>query len=474
MNSYRDDNESNDSTPSEFQVLIRAMQQLISSQNALTESIGDQTAKTKYTVSSNPKISIKIPIFKGEPNENVHAWLLQCHTIFEAQEINSSQSRIRYAATGLEGAALQWYLNKVAHASDEEKNAFAGWETFQKEIKTAFMPLNYQHHLRQQLRKLRQIGTVQEYGTQFRNIIGQISDIAELDKVTYFIEGLKPATKMEVAYQAPDNFEDAWALAIRFDTAMFSSRRDFSNKTSHRFTSTPKPSTLRNNGNNSEPIPMELDHIKASRFNNKKGTFKGNCYKCGTLGHIAKNCRVKKKTNLSNNEYTSSTSTSTPPTPSPAATNNSLELTQVGENKEQLLRFNGKINGYPAWILLDSGASKNFIDEKFVNKYKLITKSIPPLSVELVSGQELGINKSCEIQQLELGIYRTTNISTQVLPLQRYDLILGKPWFYHANPLINWRQNTLTFEYGSKVIKVTADTKSHYQTTSSCNSVFIS
>src|SRR5947208_1757033 len=26
---------------------------------------------------------------------------------------------------------------------------------------------------------------------------------------------------MEVAYQSPDTFENAWALAIRFDTAMF-------------------------------------------------------------------------------------------------------------------------------------------------------------------------------------------------------------------------------------------------------------
>ena len=48
------------------------------------------------------------------------------------------------------------------------------------------------------------------------------------------------------------------------------------------------------------------------------------------------------------------------------AANNSLELTHVEMNQEQLLHFNGKINGHPAWILLDSGASRNFIDEKFV------------------------------------------------------------------------------------------------------------
>ena len=42
-----------------------------------------------------------------------------------------------------------------------------------------------------------------EYETQFRNLVGQITAIEELDKVAYFIDGLKQATKMEVNYQAP-------------------------------------------------------------------------------------------------------------------------------------------------------------------------------------------------------------------------------------------------------------------------------
>ncbi|CAG8701413.1 1916_t:CDS:2, partial [Racocetra fulgida] len=52
-------------------------------------------------------------------------------------------------------------------------------------------------------------------------------------------------------------------------------------------------------------------------------------------------------------------------------TNNSLELTQVEKNCEWLLKFNGKINDHPAWILLDSGASRNFIDKDFATQNKL-------------------------------------------------------------------------------------------------------
>ena len=49
--------------------------------------------------------------------------------------------------------------------------------------------------------------------------------MGELDKVIYFIDGLKPATKMKVSYQAPEILEDAWKLTICYDTAMFGTGR---------------------------------------------------------------------------------------------------------------------------------------------------------------------------------------------------------------------------------------------------------
>src|ERR1700741_1007538 len=242
----------------EFEKLVEAMQFLMNSQYKLTTALKAK-GTTGTPIPPASKISIKVPTFKGDPKENAKAWLLQCHTVFEVQGIDDSQTRIRYAATGLEGAALQWYLSKATAFEGSDENPFEGWRDFQASIKAAFMPPNYQHHLRQQLRKLKQTGSVQEYGMNFRNLIGQIDEIAEIDKVTYFIEGLKPATKMEVAYQAPDNFEDAWALAIRFDTAMFSSsRREFSPQVSHRYgsSSSSKSSFTRNHGNNSGSSPM--------------------------------------------------------------------------------------------------------------------------------------------------------------------------------------------------------------------------
>ena len=137
---------------------------------------------------------------------------------------------------------------------------------------------------------------------------------------------------------------------------------------------------------------------------------------------------MQKRTKFNNNieEHTNKTSE-----------NNNAELTYLEDNRERLLRFNGKVNGHSALILLDSRASRNFINEKFVKRTNMPTKETKSFSVSLADGTEKGINKAVNINLLQLGSYRTTGIDAQVLNLQRYDMILGKPWLFHANPKID-------------------------------------
>jgi len=96
-----------------------------------------------------------------------------------------------------------------------------------------------------------------------------------------------------------------------------------------------------------------------------------------------------------------------------------------------------------------------------------------PLTIELADGRKKEVTSEVKIQKLELDEYRTTGITAQLLNLQRYDAILGKPWLYHANPNINWRSNTLTFQYGKRTINVNASTKKP-SIDSECSSVYIS
>ena len=53
--------------------------------------------------------------------------------------------------------------------------------------------------------------------------MGQVTDMSAIDQVTYFVEGLRPATQAEVNYRSPSTLEDAWKLAIAYDNAYFRS-----------------------------------------------------------------------------------------------------------------------------------------------------------------------------------------------------------------------------------------------------------
>ena len=116
------------------------------------------------------KISVKIPAFKGAPKENVMLWMLQVQNLFNAQGIIDKQTRIYYATTGFEGAALHWYLNLVAAAGNNA--AFADWDTFATALRAAFQLPNFEQYIRQQIRNLRQTGSIQNYTSQFKNFVG--------------------------------------------------------------------------------------------------------------------------------------------------------------------------------------------------------------------------------------------------------------------------------------------------------------
>ena len=153
------------------------------------------------------------------------------------------------------------------------------------------------------------------------------------------------------------------------------------------------------------------------------------------------------------------------------ASNNNLEISQIESSCKQLLRINGTIDGKSAWILIDSGATENFISDKFVKQHRFPTQKSTPLPVQLADRHNKETNQVTQIKNLNFNSYRTSNLTAYVMTLQRYDMILGKPWLHDTNPVIDWQQNTLTFRVGRKLITETAD-NSQSNKNSECNSLY--
>jgi len=216
-------------------------------------------------------LQLKLPHFYGKAGENVTTWIFQCESVFTAKGINDDRQRLHYVAGCLFEAALHWFQNASLEA-DEDNPAFEGqWTTFIVDIKKAFQPPHYQQILRRQLNTLKQSGHVQDYVYKFRNLVGQIEGMGQLDQVMHFVEGLKPVTRVEVNYRAPDTLAQAIDIAITYDTARFGPGRVTSSSSSgnsHQgYNRNQNYNQHQRHQGNDGPQPMELDNINRRNGN---------------------------------------------------------------------------------------------------------------------------------------------------------------------------------------------------------------
>jgi transposase InsO family protein len=427
-------------------------------------------------------LPVKLPTFKGVPNENVDSWLFQIEEIFKARRVTADEDKLHYIAVLVEGCALQWYQNVC------RKESLSSWNDFKQGLRLSFRPPHFPQAIRKQLKALKQRADIQEYVFKFRNLIGQVDDMAEMDQIVYFVDGLKPSTRAKVEYKAPVSLEDAIRIAIQFDSAMFSEKA-FNAR--------------------SVPVPMDLGMME----------FNGKCFNCSDFGHRATDCkrprRVAKgderpaawKMNGSNRSSLSgdpvmksqiaprSSSGSSHRGKVPSAgrsalltavtplsdvqepANELMEENDWAQNSEdyldysgpegiepkcsmlarsqakskaqgKLLTISGKLNGRAVRVLVDSGASENFISEKAVKIAGCQTRNKVESPVVLADGRKVNSKKETLPCDLMMGTYKG-KMKFVVFPLPRYDVILGKGWLEKINPRIDWRENVIEFrEHG--------------------------
>ena len=106
------------------------------------------------------------------------------------------------------------------------------------------------------------------------------------------------------------------------------------------------------------------------------------------------------------------------------------------------LVLQGQCNGRPASFLVDSGATHDFVAQRFVDSEN---------SAESVRCRShtvwMADGRACPTTQelsgrLQLGAFSEERLLL-VCPLEGYDVVLGKPWLTDHNPLVDWKCHTV-------------------------------
>ena len=115
------------------------------------------------------------------------------------------------------------------------------------------------------------------------------------------------------------------------------------------------------------------------------------------------------------------------------------------QNYSALLEAQGVILGQVANCLMDDGATGDFISSSFVKKLQVTPVSAPSRQIKLA------IKNNSTPAQCNMGITVPIALSSlvenryfDIADLDHYDVILGMPWHEDHNPVINWKEKTVS------------------------------
>ena len=115
-------------------------------------------------------------------------------------------------------------------------------------------------------------------------------------------------------------------------------------------------------------------------------------------------------------------------------------------HSSSLLKFHAVIEGKPALVMIDSGASCCFISEALTQGNEKIRSrlesSVTP--VELATGVRTEAQHVAVGVSIQIGSY-SDQLSFVEVPLKGCDAILGMAWLVKYNPATNWKNGTMSF-----------------------------
>lgn len=108
----------------------------------------------------------------------------------------------------MEGKALVWFQGL------DESGILTGWEEFVRALLVRFGPSRYDDPM-EQLTRLRQMGTVEEYKDSFEFLSNRLRGLSEVYKLSCFLSGLRDDIRLPIRMFTPSNLMTAYSIAKR-------------------------------------------------------------------------------------------------------------------------------------------------------------------------------------------------------------------------------------------------------------------
>ena len=183
----------------------------------------------------------------------------------------------------MEDEALVWFQDI------EEASQFTSWDAFVRALHIRFGDSAYDDPM-ESLTKLRQVGSISTYKTQFEVLSNRIKELSERHKLSCFLSELKDEIRLLVRMLNPKNFSFAFGLAKIQEEYLFTSK-----KITKPWIDIAKPSIVgpplafKNDNIDPKITKFPIQKLPTSQIEERRK--KGVCFHCEEKYHAGHQCK---------------------------------------------------------------------------------------------------------------------------------------------------------------------------------------
>ncbi|KAL2230104.1 UNVERIFIED_CONTAM: Transposon Ty3-G Gag-Pol polyprotein [Sesamum indicum] len=406
------------------------------------ETSGNQSSGT-YNILNR----LEFPQFNGE---NARGWVRRCLRYFQLIPIPEDQ-RVSMASIYLQGKAELWYQGYV------EKKEFRSWEDFVVNVLGRFEALN-NAAVNTEFHKLHHETTVDSYLERFEELKDQMvifnRNLDENFFMMKFISGLKDEVKLYVNNCEPTSLYQAINLARNQEQMVNAILK----KAQHPTKNLPPKPPFKPPNKNPSPRPFHQPTRYLTEAEVRAKREKNLCYRCDepyTPGHRCKYRQVYMLLEDEGAKECEENEQGKQISESEAEKEEDVTVSlhaMKGRFYYRTLRLEGIVGDKEILILIDSGSTHCFIDEKVAGILGCKLEETLPMMVRVADGSKISSHLTCPKFNWEVQGHKFTH-SVKLLKLGGYDLILGCDWLGMYNPIeLDFHQGRLTLTRGTNKV----------------------
>jgi hypothetical protein len=164
------------------------------------------------TCMSKPKIPEPKAFGGARSSKELENFLWDMEHYFSAAKVRLDE-QVNIAVMYLTGDAKLWWRTRSKEDLNAGRPKVETWETLKRELKEQFLPNNTSWIAREDLKKLRQDGSVRDYVKKFSSLILDIDNMSEEDRMFNFLSGLQPWAQLELRRQKVSDLSSAISAA---------------------------------------------------------------------------------------------------------------------------------------------------------------------------------------------------------------------------------------------------------------------